>query len=348
MRLHLILSTLAACTGKGDSGAPGDSAAFDPGPSPYSLDDQLTLSDVQALGTHNSSHVQPDAVVHPSHAYSHAPLEVQLADQGVRQFELDIHLHDSLGFQVFHLPVIDEETTCLQLTDCLGALKAWSDANPWHLPLMVWMEPKDEDLDSATEHYISFVDRHDELEDAIVSVIPRGRILTPDGLRGDASTLPQALAEGGWPTLGELRGRFIFAMLDSGNHRAAYLAGSDVLAGRLLFVDADTDADPFAALFKINDAAGNAEEVAARVAAGFVVTSNLRDGPEHSQEEAEAHLAASLAAGAHFLSSDRPAPVDDGRGDWFSAIPGGQPARCNPLHAPSACTAAQIEDLPVY
>lgn len=342
MRTAPFLALCLACSGE----TPADTASADtaagPGPSPYSLDDTLTLSHVQALGTHNSTHIEPDEVYHPSHAYTHAPLAEQLGDQGVRAFELDVHLHAELGWQVFHLPGIDDETVCLQLADCLAEIKGWSDANPWHLPLMIWVEPKDGDLDDAFPELLRFADRHDELEEAILEVLPRERVLTPDDLRGDHATLPEAVRSDGWPTLGELRGKVVFSMLDGGEHRDAYLAGSDVLAGRLMFVNASSEDDPFAATFKINDAEGDAARVTALAEAGFLVTSNVRDGPEHDAETGSAHLAASVAAGAHFLMSDRPAPVDG----WSTAIPGGQPAACNPVTAPTACAAAEVEALP--
>jgi hypothetical protein len=339
----LMLLALACAGGPAGKTDTADSADPGPGPSPYGLDDTLRLQHVQALGTHNSTHIEPDPVIHPSHAYTHVPLTEQLRDQGVRALELDIHLHVDDGFHVFHLPNVDAETTCLRLADCLGEIRDWSDANPWHLPLMVWMEPKDEDLDVVVPEYDLFGDRHAELEAAILDTLPRDHIFTPDDLRGQHADLPTAIAaEGGWPTLGALRGKVVLSMLDSGDHRTAYLAGNPALEGRLLFVDADSADDPFAATFKINDAQGEAERVSGLVADGFLVTSNLRDGPENDAETGAAHLMDSLAAGAQFLMSDRPAPVDG----WSSAIPGGTPARCNAVGAPAECTAGEVEALP--
>lgn len=345
MRRLLLPLLLAACTPKDRSDSAGgiDSGAFDPGPSPYRLDDTLRFHHVQALGTHNSTHIEPDSVIHPSHAYTHVPLTQQLEEQGVRALELDIHRHVDDGFHVFHLPVVDAETTCLRLADCMGEIRAWSRQNPWHMPLMIWLEPKDEDMDALVPEYEMFVDRHDELEDALLEGLGRDRIFTPDDLRGEHADLPTALAaEGGWPTLGELRGRVVLSMLDSGTHAEAYLAGNPALEGRLMFVGTADPSQPHAATAKINDAAGAGDTIANALAAGIVVSSNLRDGPEHDEATGTAHLADSLAAGAGFLKSDRPAPVDG----WSSSIPGGTPARCNPVTAPPECTPADIEALP--
>src|SRR5690606_15901228 len=314
------------------------------GPSPYPLDDVLRLNHVQAKGTHNSYHLEPDNPIDPSHRYSHAPLDVQLDRAGVRQFELDLHLHWRDGFHVFHLPQgIDDETTCLRFVDCLELIRDWSDAHPWHLPIVVWIEPKDGDLDFATPDYVEFHTEHAVLEAEILTVYPRWRILTPDDVRGVHPDLPTAIAADGWPTLGALRGKIVFSMLDSELHRERYLEGAPNLAGRLMFVDADTADDPFAAFFKINNARADAAEVEALVSAGFIVTSNV-DSADATDADNLDKSTASLAAGAQFLSSDLPEPVPDRT--YSLEIPGGTPARCNPVSAPTECTPADIEALP--
>lgn len=348
-RVLASLLLLSACEGadppgdaSDDTEAPADTEeAFVPAAC-GDADATLRVTHAQAIGSHNSTHLQPALPVHPSHRYSHAPLDVQLAEQGVRAVELDLHLRVDGVFEVFHLPGIDEETTCRLLSDCLGTMLAWSRANPCHLPLMVWLEPKDEDLDVAfPDQYALFADRHEELEAAIVATWPRARIFTPDELRGSHATLSDAVRADGWPTLDRLRGRVIFSMLDSSTHRAAYLAPSDVLAGRLLFVDASSADEPFAATLKIDNAVGDGDLVRSVVGEGFLVTSNV-DGADNPVEENEAKLAASLAAGSHYLASDFPGA----REGYSAVVPGGRPAGCNPISAPKGCTAADIEALP--
>ena len=316
----------------------------DDGDQRYPLDDRLRFNHVQAKGTHNSYHVEPDTIFSDEHRYTHAPLDVQLADQGVRQFEIDLHLREDQGFEVFHLPLIDPDTTCRRFMDCLALTRAWSDANPGHLPIVFWLEPKDEADDPALDPEMIPIEGHyDELEAEILSVWPAERILAPDDLRRGLDTLPEAVAAHGWPTLGELRGKAIFSMLDSGEHREAYAAGSPNLNGKLMFVDASDPTDAYAAMFKINNAVSDAERVRTLLEQGFVVTSNT-DGVDRSDEDNAKKLAATLAAGSHFISSDLPAPVD-GHEYWFD-MPGGAPARCNPLTAPAECTSEDVEILP--
>lgn len=310
--------------------------------SPYHLDHLLTLADVQARGTHNSYHLEPADLVDPSHAYSHLPLASQLAEQGVRQFELDLHLRTDQGFEVFHLPSgVDQETTCRRFVDCLDAIEAWSSANRWHVPVLIWLEPKDLDLDWAEPDLEEFVGRYDGLEAEILSVFDPSRIITPDEVRAGHDSLSEAVASKGWPPLGNLRGRVLFALLDSEEHREAYLEWAPDLAGSLIFISADDSSDPNAGIFKINNAQTGGEQVRALVEAGYLVTSNA-DGVEQSDENNAARRDASLAAGVHYLSSDFPGAVEDG---YWLEIAGGVPARCNPVHAPDACVPREVENL---
>jgi hypothetical protein len=308
---------------------------------PHRLDDVLTLSNVQAKGTHNSYHVAPEDPAHPSWDYTQPSLTEQLERWGVRQFELDLHYRDGHGLEVFHAPLVDEETTCFAFRDCLAELEAWSAANRWHLPLVVWIEPKD--LDALDETLIPITGRIFEIEDEILGVFPRERVFMPDDLRRGHVDLPAAIAADGWPTLGVLRGKVIFALLNRHGHRDDYLDGAPALEGRVMFVAAASRDEPSAAFFKIDNAQAEGERIRGLVEAGFVVTSNV-DSADASDEENAARLEASMAAGVHFGSTDFPAPVAD-RAYWFE-MADGTPARCNPIFVTEGCTAEDVERLP--
>jgi hypothetical protein len=281
-------------------------------------------------GTHNSYHQEPDVLVDASMGYSQPTLTEQLDDWGVRQVELDVHLGADGQWQVFHIPTIDDRSSCPLLADCLAELKDWSDRVGWHLPLIVWIEPKD-DVDALVEGLVAIGDQLDTLDDAILDVWPRSRVFTPDDLRGDHATLPEALGAGGWPVLRELRGKAIFAMIDSDAHRDTYLAPSDVLAGRVLFVDTTDASEPFAAMVKD----GSPAEITAWAEAGFLITTNGSEAADDAPT-ATAKDTAAQDAGIHHLATDRPA--DDGGDYWLDLAP-----RCNPVTAPPACTDDEVE-----
>jgi hypothetical protein len=334
---------LLACTtdDKGGPGAPEPPACGIEGTPDwrdtpgYARDGELTWADIQARGTHNSYHQEPDQVLDASHAYTQPPLDEQLADLGVRQIELDLHRREGGGFDVFHLPGIDPRSSCPTLEECLAQLCVWSAGHPEHVPALVWFEPKD-DLDALTPGYDVFDGGTAELEAAILDVFPRDRIYAPDDWKRGEADLGSATAALGPPTLGEVRGKTVFALLDSDQHRADYLAESPDLTGRLLFPDADDPTDSFAALRK--DA--GPEEMPALLAAGLVVTDYI-DAADHTDEENAAERDAGLASGLQYASSDYPAPIE-GRDYWMD-LPAGDPVACNPVAAPTDCVAEDVE-----
>ena len=309
----------------------------------YPLDDTLRLNHIQALGTHNSYHQQPQAPLHPSHKYTMPTLTDQLELHGVRQFEWDLHWHMDGHLEVFHIPLIDQVSSCTLFSDCLEETLAWSDSNQGHAPLIIWMELKDDVDNGVLGDYASLAGHYEDVETAILDVFDPPRVLTPDEVRGEHATLPEALSAVGWPTLGALRGRVVFVFLEDGDHRDAYLEGSPSLEGKLLFVDSDDPSQPFAGFFKINNAQGDFDLVQERVSAGFIVTSNV-DDVDGSHENNVSKLAASLESGTHFLSTNYPAVSTDG--SYFAQIPEGSPVRCNPVSAPAQCTATALENLP--
>ena len=150
---------------------------------PDGLAASLRLNEIQLKGTHNSYHRRPALPLSREHDYEHPPLDEQLELHNVRVFELDVHLDREEGFRVYHLPVIDARSTCRRLVDCLGQMKTWSDHHPHHVPLFVWIEPKD-DVDVGRR-----IDDFDRLEAEILSVWPRERLITPDLVRRGSESL---------------------------------------------------------------------------------------------------------------------------------------------------------------
>ncbi len=301
----------------------------------YPRDDKLRLNHLQVKGTHNSYHRRPAFSLVGEHDYEQAPLDVQLGEYGVRAVELDIH-PSSRGYEVYHLPLIDSRSTCALLVDCLKVLKRWSDSNPGHHPLFIWIEPKDELGGGIFDM--------DALDAEILSVWPEERLVTPSLVKGGHGSVREAIVEEGWPTLGQVRGRAMFMLLDRGRQRDAYLRGErgpGALDGRVLFVHAnpaDFDA-PFAAVAKIDDPSSRHIPIA--LAKGIIVGSNIGSA-SRSDDGNLRKLRAGLRSGSHLLTGDFPAPVK-GRSYWFE-MPGGTPSRCNPITAPGNCSSLDAED----
>lgn len=336
---------LSACGGAVPSerlyeeASPDPLCARVPDPAPpdygYPLDDTLRLNHIQVRGTHNSYHVEPPNAVVAEHRYTHVPLDEGLERLGLRQFELDIHWDEEEGaFTVFHLPVIDEVSTCRLFTECLQRIKEWSDTNPGHHPIFIWVEPKD-DLDAAK------ISDYDALDKEIRSVFPEEKLFTPDELQGEHPSLREAIAAEGWPTLGALRDQVIFALLDTKQHHEGYTRQKTSLRCRAMFVNVDDFDSPFAAIVKINNPR-ESERIADALSRGLIVGSNVDNAGETDEENA-ARLAAALENGVHLLSSDLPELVE-GR-SYQLELPGGTPSRCNPVTAPPECQSNFVEDL---
>jgi hypothetical protein len=301
------------------------------------LDELLTLQHVQVKGTHNSYHLEPAIPFHASHKYSHAPLAVQLGSQGVRAFELDVHRGIG-GFEVYHITVIDSSTTCSTLADCIGDLRGWSEAHPAHLPIVVWIEIKD-----STGGLPIGAGDLDALDDVIRGALTPEQLFTPDELQGGHPSVRAALEAEGWPTLAELRGRFLFVLLNVEDaHAERYTASYTSLAGRAMFARA-TPAQfsaPWAAIAKLG--VDEAEAQAQAHAARLLIATNVCAADDDDSTCTE-RLMKAKAAGIHMLKDDFPAPV--AQKAYFLDLPDGNPARCNPVTAPPECTSEALEDL---
>jgi hypothetical protein len=296
------------------------------------LGEPLRLHHIQALGTHNSYHLDPGVAILPWQ-YSHRPLDEQLAI-GVRQFELDVYRDSEGAFEVYHVAQLDAESNCPRLADCLGALSSWSAANPHHHPFVVMIEPKDGVDAAGADAFL------DALEAEVSAIWPDERILRPELVARDHGSLRAGLQAEGWPEIDDVRGTALFVLHTGGPLRDALVARGP--SGSVLFPDAmgDLEAD-HAAFHSMNDPIDGGEAIRAAVGAGHLVRTRAdADNVEPSAGDGTRRDAA-LASGAHFVSTDWPEPADSG---YVVEIPGGTPSRCNPLSAPEGCTSPAIED----
>lgn len=157
----------------------------------------------------------------------------QLTFHRVRSIELDIHngkgrqdVRDNDWF-VYH-DRLDRKTTCNRLSDCLDELGAFHDANPDHEVVTVFIDLKNDWQPGRMA---------ENLDDQLTRPRHMGRsaILTPSDLRGlctrpsNVDLLTAVTGDCAWPTLDQLRGKFIF-VLTGGTDRldAYYPDGGDV------------------------------------------------------------------------------------------------------------------------
>jgi len=322
----------------------------------YPRDDSLRVNHVWSVGTHNSYHLRSPRYPNgppPPYDYEQAPLDVQLDEQGVRKFELDVYWDPDEGiYRVQHVNVFDAASSCPTLVGCLGILRDWSLAHPGHVPIFVLVEPKgiystttlsDEPLCDPPDHEVC---HYEELDTEIRSVLAPATgpdlLVTPDEVRGARATLREAVLEDGWPTLRAARGRFVVALLDRGLDRDGYVAGAPSLEGRAMFVASEPGRDD-AAVFLRDGPVGAVDEIQALVSLGYLVRT-FADSLDDAQANDTTRRDAALASGAHFISTDYPVYEILGNG-YFAAIPGGMPSGCNPVSTiGTECTPLDIEN----
>lgn len=300
----------------------------------YRLDASLKLSEIQLKGSHNSYHIRPGND-EPAWQYDLPPLKDQMEYNGVRAFELDLHYYGG-QFLVFHLPDWDQRSTCYTLQDCLKEIREWSLAHPGHMPMFIFYELKDEsDPEKIADHI-------EELEQVLVDNWPREKIFTPDDLDGSYPDPQSALkAKGGWPKLGQLRGKVIMVMHEFGLARHRYTWGTNGLWGRRMFVEHVDDSYRLAGILALDDAGYLESTIKHYVAKGFLVRTRADDLPTFGGGSWD-KLNAALRSGAQIILTDYPQPWY--LPDYDSTIHGGTPARCNPVTAPAGCTSLDVED----
>ena len=349
---------LAACSsGGGGSAAPGTTEPPGHG---------IKLNQMQVIGTHNSYHVEQPAATLAAYAafesdantlaYTHEPLDQQFGNQGVRQIELDVHADPTgglfrplgtPGFKVFHIEQIDEDSTCQTFTQCLDTVKGWTDTHPDAIPIMIHVEIKTgAEMPGPPDSPNMTPALYDALDAEVRAVFPPDHLITPDDVRGTYPTLEAAVLAGSWPLLDDVRGRVMFTL---DNNRDGYLAGHDSLTGRVAFTPS-TPGQPDAAYLQENDPTGaNEARIQSEVRAGYMIRTRSDDPVITAQSGDVTERDDALASGAHWISTDYPVPGMAARwgSTYVAMIPGGTPARCNPINAPAGCQSSWLESSPV-
>lgn len=358
LMLAAALAALSACDLETPSGEAGCTRA---------AVDQAPINALQAVGTHNSYKLAiPPAemallrAMAPAQAagldYAHPPLTVQLA-AGARQLEIDV-VYDpdpgryarplglrmapgtspydleplmEPGLKVMHVQDIDYRSSCPLFTGCLAQVAAWSQAHPDHAPLLILLNLKEGEAlpaPGAVSPAPFDAVAMDAVDAEIRSVFPPEALITPDDVQGSHPTLRAAVAAGGWPSLGQARGRVMFALDAPRSQVDLYRADRRSLEGRVMFVNID-EQDDAAAYITLNDPVEQAERIAAAVAAGLIVRTRADADTVEARENDGARREAAFATGAQYISTDYMSP-DPRFSDYRVELPGGGAARLNP------------------
>ena len=374
-----VVLLLAACTDSGGKPSTASSAAAYPRDGVLRLNDIQVLGSHNSYHVQGDPKLLDalrafDKSLAESLEYGHPPLDQQFGADGVRQIELDVFADpdgglfanrggqmlaggprasgepalDRPGFKVLHVQDIDFRSTCLTFVACLTIVRDWSRAHPGHAPIMIDVEAKQDpipdpvNLGFAVPHPIGPPEL-DALDAEIRSVLGPDQLITPDDVRGTHATLEEAIRADGWPTLAASRGKFLFTLDNEDKVRDDYIAGHRALAGRILFTSSPRGT-PEAAFLKLNDPVKDEAAIRQAVLDGYVVRTRADADTVQARTGDTTMREAALRSGAQWVSTDyEVADTQFGKG-YVVTIPGGTPARCNPVRAPAQCSSSDIED----
>lgn len=270
--------------------------------------------------------------------YTHRPLIEQLDELKMRHFELDLYLdpkgslfrapsmwklaqsasadvpdwpHASdmakPGIKILHSPDFDYRSTVASLREALELLNRWSDQHPSHVTIFLLLELKSDSFSPLTKPLKWTESDIDQLEQDILSTIPRDKILTPDDLRAGKPTLREAVQNNGWPTIESQRGKFVFLLDNEGAERDMLLRRNEILEGRLLFASV-SPSHPAAAWMKRNDPISQFADIQSLVKQGFLVRTRADADTIASRTNDSTRRQKAIESGAQLISTDYPEP----------------------------------------
>jgi hypothetical protein len=241
---------------------------------------------------------------------------------------------------------IDYHSVCITFVACLEGLKAWSAAHPDHVPILVTLNAKDDSIpmpNSVTPLKFDTA-AFDALDAEVLSVFSRDQLITPDDIQGSYATLREAVLAHGWPTLGDTRGKFIFALDEEGDKITAYQGGRKSLEGRVMFVNAPDDS-PLAAYLTLNEALTDTDHITQDVEKGFLVRTRADADTVEARANDISRRDKALASGAQYVSTDYMHP-DPRFGSYEARMPAGVVAACNPVRDATRCDGMPVEAAP--
>jgi len=302
--------------------------------------------------------------------YTKDPLSVQLGQYNVRGLELDIWA-DPLGgrfyhrkgkayvwkrtasgvealkkpgFKMMHIPDFDFNTTNYTFVDALAEIKKWSDANPDHLPLFINVESEtsapgdNKQAPKGLTHAAPFDSLAlDAMDNEVRSVFGQNLdgIITPDKVRGNYTTLEEAVLAGNWPTIAAARGKIIF-IIDQHDHVGdLYKTGHPSYKGRPMFVYLHHGGTPEAAFIIHNGPVHDQEKIIADVKKGYIVRTRTDAGTNQARLGDYTERDAAFSSGAQIISTDYYKPDaragTKGWSDFHIVFPQGSMARVDTI-----------------
>ncbi len=189
--------------------------------------DGVRVNDLRMVATHNSykyglstgtnlfyNHGIP-LIMGNLYDYVYDPYTVQL-NSGIRSFEIDLNkikTDDQGGFELMcaHSPLLESNSTSIDIRQGLEEFKMWSDYNPNHMPVIVLVEIKGSGLLSQ---YVEMDKEGLLCFDNMIKDVFGEKLMTPEKVLGSCENMKEVREQNLYPTLGDSMGKFFFVLHD--------------------------------------------------------------------------------------------------------------------------------------
>jgi hypothetical protein len=265
--------------------------------------------------------------------YHHVALSAQLS-LGLRALEIDVYadakggkyahpnglvwagksparpydpqgLMQAPGFKVLHIQDIDFRSNCLTLKNGLQELKQWSDAHPDHDLICITLNAKDDTIArpgfAPPEKFTAAV--FDQLDQAIKDGLGAEKLLTPDQIRGNNTSLEAAVLQKGWPKRSKAKGKFMFILDENDEKTGCYIQNHPALLGRVCFANAPVGT-PEASFLILNDPVEDGAKIREYVQKGYLVRTRADADTREARNNDYSRFKAAQANGAQIISTD--------------------------------------------
>jgi hypothetical protein len=286
----------------------------------------LRIDQLQLKGSHNSYHRAPRFMLSRRFRYDHAGLGRQLEEQGVRHLEIDVRYADG-RLRVGHAPIIDGETNCADFHTCIREIKLWSRKHPMHVPVFVFVQPKDGLIGAGLDDKLELVDHE------ISRVFSRHELLRPSDVARGYPSLRRAVKELGWPTLEATRGKVAFVLFGQQRLVRKYARGRPCLEGRAMFAAPRRAGAEYAAVLSIDDPSAHQADITRAVRERVLVRTRADAGLSRDVRRRDA----AVLSGAHFIGTD----FIDAKDPWLD-LGAETPARRNPVTVEGSAKRAPV------
>jgi Phosphoinositide phospholipase C, Ca2+-dependent len=288
------------------------------------------LNEIQFVGSHNSykqamspTYREALEASNPDAAraidYEHLSLDQQL-DLGIRKIELDVFNDPSSdGFPVGHIQVIDMNSSCAGLRQCLDQIVVWSRNHPMHVPIWISFNLKDEKVAGLPDPAPFDGGAMDRLDNVLRQAL------------GETLLQPGSIGPGNWPRVDAVRGRFLLILDEQGPKLDLYVSK---WRERPMFVNVPAD-HPAAAVMILNEPVAEFDHIQAMVRQGFLVRTRADADTREARSGDTTRRDAAFASGAQAISTDYYLPASRFGTNYVVSPAAG--VWCNPITSKHSC-----------